>query len=62
MKKTYTMPSQLVCELQVTNNMLTPLSLQGSAADPNAEVLTKEYLWMEEEDDDNTPKDPKFFD
>ncbi len=56
------MPAQLVCELQVTNNMLTPLSLQGSAADPNAEVLTKEYLWMEEEDDDNTPKDPKFFD
>ena len=56
------MPAQVVCELQATNHTMTPLSLQGGAADPDAEVLTKEYLWMDDEEDENPIKDPKFFD
>ena len=54
------MPAQLVCELQA-NNMMA-LSLGDDPADPNAEVLTKEYLWMDDDEEDNTPKNPKFFD
>ncbi len=63
MKKTYLMPSQLVCELQSTSGMMVPLSLQGgSSADENAEVLVKEFLFEEDEDENGTIHNPKFFD
>lgn len=64
MKKTYKKPAQLVCKLQATkNNMITPVSLQGGTADPNAEVLTKEYIWDDDEDvvDGYIPKNPNLF-
>lgn len=64
MKKTYKKPAQLVCKLQVTKNMMTPYSLQGgNPADPDAEVLTKEYIWDDDEDvvDGYIPKNPNLF-
>jgi len=63
MKKTYLMPSQLVCELQSTSGMMVPLSLQGeNSADKDAEVLVKEFLFEEDEDENGTIHNPKFFD
>ncbi len=56
------MPSQLVCELQSTSGMMVPLSLQGEDADKDAEVLVKEFLFEEDEDENGTIHNPKFFD
>lgn len=59
MKKSYLMPTQLICELHA--NSIMAVSLEDGNADPNAEVLTKEYNWDFWTDED-APKNPKFFD
>ena len=62
MKKTYIIPSQFAVELQA-NNMMA-LSMGGSA-DPDKPVLTKEnndWEFWDDEDDNSSLKDPKFFD
>ena len=63
MKKSYIIPSQIVCELHANNVMA--VSLVDGNADPDAEVLTKEntdWDFWDDGDGYSTPKNPKFFD